>query len=32
MKKQLITANYTPALRDMRVGEILVFPVKAYSW
>lgn len=31
MKKQLITANYTPALRDMRVGEILVFPVKAYS-
>lgn len=31
MKKQLITENYTPALRDMEVGDILIFPVKAYN-
>ena len=31
MKKRLITENYTPALRDMEVGDILIFPVKAYN-
>lgn len=31
MKKQLITESYTPALRDMEVGDILIFPVKAYN-
>lgn len=29
MKKKIITENYTPALRDMEVGDILTFPVKA---
>lgn len=28
MKKKIITENYTPALRDMEVGDILTFPVK----
>lgn len=31
MKKRIITENYTPALRDMEVGEVLTFPVKAYN-
>lgn len=31
MKKKIITENYTPALRDMEVGDILTFPVKAYN-
>ena len=26
MKKKIITENYTPALRDMEVGDILNFP------
>lgn len=30
-KRRLVTENYTPALRDMRVGDILTFPVKAYT-
>ena len=29
MKKKIITENNTPALRDMEVGDILTFPVKA---
>lgn len=31
MKNQLITENYTPALRDMKVGDTLTFPVKAHT-
>lgn len=30
-KCRLITENYTPALRDMNVGDTLTFPVKAFS-
>lgn len=30
-KGRLVTENYTPALRDMGVGDILTFPVKAYN-
>ncbi|WP_291587233.1 hypothetical protein [Bacteroides sp.] len=31
MENQLITENYTPALRDMNVGDTLIFPVKAHN-
>lgn len=28
---RVITENYTPTLREMKVGETLTFPVKAYN-
>jgi hypothetical protein len=30
-KVQLVTEDYSPALRSMRVGDVLTFPVKSIS-
>jgi len=30
-KEQLVTEDYSPALRNMRVGDVLTFPVKSIS-
>lgn len=29
--RKVITENYTPALREMKIGDIYMFPVKAYT-